>query len=66
MVQQLLLKEADKDALGGQERTPLCLAAHRGHVAVVLALLTAGADVSVRCGVFRGPALKDAAALGPC
>ena len=50
MVQLLMLKGADKEALNNYECTPLYLAVLRGHVSAALALMAAGADVERRFG----------------
>lgn len=64
MVKLLLLTGADKDALGNDGWTPLQLAAHYGHVAVVQALLAAGVNTSLRCGEDKLSALHLAAEAG--
>lgn len=48
LVQLLLLKGADKDALDGYGQIPLSVAALNGREAIARTLLAAGADVSVR------------------
>lgn len=63
MVQLLLVKGADKDALDNQVMTPQYLAGYQGHVAAAinLALLGAGVPVNVRCGEFKSPVVHAAA-----
>eukprot|EP00752_Nemacystus_decipiens_P011995 g10634.t1 len=47
MVQLLLLKGADKDAMDNAGRTPIFVAAVHDHEATAVALMTAGADVNL-------------------
>ncbi|CAN0396846.1 unnamed protein product, partial [Ectocarpus sp. 12 AP-2014] len=61
MVQLLLLKGADKDVIDNLGYTPLYLAVLHGRVAAVLALLHAGADISLRCGISKRSVLHVAA-----
>lgn len=53
IVQLLLLKGADKDAVDSHEYTPLYIAIHFDREAAALALLAAGAIVTLPCGAFR-------------
>lgn len=48
MVQMLMLKGADKDALDESRRTPLYLAVCSGHVDTSLARMAASADIGLR------------------
>lgn len=56
----LLLKVADKDALNNCNETPLYLAVN-GNMAAALALLVAGADVSLRRGYIKTSVVHAAA-----
>ena len=47
VVRALLSAGADKDLADNSGVTPLCIAAHDGHVSIVRALLDAGADKSI-------------------
>lgn len=64
MVQLFLLKGANKDGSVNNGWSPLHLAAFHGHVLVVLALLAAGVDTSLRCGDEEAPVLHLAAGQG--
>eukprot|EP00752_Nemacystus_decipiens_P007696 g6879.t1 len=64
LVQLLLLKGADKDALDNEEMTPLVLAGYQGHVAAAQALLAAGADANHRCREYKTPVMHVAAQEG--
>lgn len=61
MVQRLLVNGAYKDAFDDSESAPLYLATEGGHVAAALALVTAGADIGFRCGVFKWSVAHEAA-----
>jgi len=50
MVQLLMLKGADNNALADDGVSPLCVAACCGHETAAVALLAGGADVSIACG----------------
>lgn len=62
VVRMLLRNGADKDARNNVAVTPLCLAVEIGRVGAALALLAAGADVSLRCGEFERAVVHVAAA----
>lgn len=64
MVQLLLRKGADKDALNNKETTPLFLAAIYGNMGAALALLDAGADANVTCGEDNESAVHRAVGMG--
>ena len=64
MVQLLLLKGAEKDALNNHEQTPLYLAVSCDKVAVALALLAAGADITLRYPAHKETILHVAGASG--
>lgn len=50
---ELRAEGADKDVFDNKVLTPLYLAARHGHVGVALALLAAGAGVSIACGGYE-------------
>ena len=64
IVQLLMLKGADKDAMDSIKGTPLYSSVWAGHVTSVLALLAGGADVHIRCGMLKHPVLHRAAREG--
>lgn len=64
MVELLLLKGADKDVFDNVCRTPLYLAVDKGNVVAALALLAAGADVTLRCCRTKAPVMHVAAEKG--
>ena len=64
MVQFLLLKGADKDAVDVYGCSPLHMAADHDRAAVVQVLLDAGVDTSVRCNEWNMSALHLAARKG--
>ena len=64
MVELLTLKGADRDAMDRSESTPLFLAVCGGHHAAEVALLAAGADVSLLCGWLKESVVHVAARHG--
>ncbi len=64
MVQLLMIKGADKDALDIYGWTPLYTSAYYGSEAATLALLAGGADASIRCGFFKRSVTSAAAEQG--
>eukprot|EP00752_Nemacystus_decipiens_P011987 g10627.t1 len=61
MVQLLSLKGTDVDVMDNEGFSPLYLAVSNGFVSTALALMDAGADLSLRYGVFRHSVLHAAA-----
>ena len=64
MVELLMLKGADKDAMGDNNWTPLYTAARFGNATAALALLAGGADVGIRCGGLKKSVVDVAAGEG--
>ena len=64
MVQLLVLKGADINAMDEHGRTPLYAATRFGHVVPALALIAGGADVNIVCGLWRVPVVLLAAEKG--
>ena len=64
IVSALLLRGADKDALNSTGETPLMWAVGRGHVAIVVKLLEAGANFNVHAADDGSTALHLAAYFG--
>lgn len=60
----LALRGADVNKLNRSRFSPLFLASIRGHVSTTEALLTAGVDAGLRCGVNPRTALEEAACKG--
>ena len=64
MVQLLMLKGADTNAVDDHSWTPLYAAVQYGHVAAALNLMAGGADVNARCYPFRVSVIELAVETG--